>query len=424
MHDQAHTLRYATRTTTHPMPGAVPPGEPEHDAGMLRISVAVDELLVDDGETVERFDFAGRRRTTLRRATQTKRTASLLAYVLGHESGMASALHVLDVMRAGGALQDAAIWQVEAAFGLHSTTVDSPEVEETITRQADDNGWRWLVGERELTRVHPVAAPPKMPPRGLLRLFAYGLCLHPTIAAELAERGALPSTLSADDHFPLRQRVRTFELKEVEPGNLDFAAMAAEFRDEPPADEVLAPIGRPLDPASDVRLDEARASLARGDLLDAILAVFAHNWAYVANTGELVRDIFSKAGWLSPIKKIPELVSPASSKQAAAKQLAGLVKLRSKTGRYAHVLDVLIGEKHTEVGQVEEACRAFSSALTRDPGLAATWVSLGRTYLAQRRFEDGWDCFDHADRLCPQHKVVGDVHLLDAEIRARHGYLF
>ncbi len=272
--------------------------------------------------------------------------------------------------------------------------------------------------------MRPVAAPPEMPSRGLLRLFGYALCLHPMIAAELADLGALPSSVSVDDHFPLRRRVRTFELQEVEPGNLDFATMAAEFRDEPPADDVLAPIGRPLDAASDERLDEARASLARGELLDALLALFAHNWAYVANTSELVGEIFSRAGWLSPIKKIPKLLSSASSEQAAAQQLAGLEKLRSKTDRYAHVLDVLMGEKHAEIGQVEEACRAFSSALTRDPGLAATWVSLGRTYLAQRRFEDGWDCFDHADRLWPQHQVVGGVHQLDAELRARHGYLF
>ncbi|MCA9663231.1 MAG: hypothetical protein KC486_33175 [Myxococcales bacterium] len=417
------TLHYATTTTTHAPPGAQPPREPERQEGALRISVAADELIVDDGESVARFDFAARRRTILDTKTRTTRESSLLAHVQDREVGMASALHVLEVMRAAGAIDEVAYWSVEAAYAMLWRGEGGDE-EGLIIRDVTDDGWCWRVGERELTRVRVGDERPPSPSRALLRLMEYGLRVHPTIAAQVAELGVIPAVLTSDDHFVLQHRVRRLELTRLVPEALDFAALTAGCEPEPPADEALALLRRSPDEPSDFRLDDAREALGRGARVEALLAVFAHNWAFVANTGELVAEIFKRAGWFSPVKRILKLVSRASSEGEVEKQLTGLEKLRAKAGRYDYALDVLLGEKLVERDAIAEANAAFASALRRDPGLAATWVSLGRTYTAQRRYADGWDCFERADQLCPQHPVVGDIHKLDAGLRARHGYLF
>lgn len=417
------TLRYTATTTTAPLEGK-PDAEPETSVGTLRVSLGQTEIIVDDGEQARHVDFERQCTTTLRHETRTARESALASLVHGRESGMASAVHVMEVLRAGGAAQDCAVWQAEAAYGLSwhfGGDVPGGEVE----RSEVDGQQSWAVGERELSRVIPVAAPPPIPAKGVRRLLSFAFCVHPRVGAALAAAGTLPEVLTTDDHFSLRHRVCRYELASIEAGALDFQAIREGYDRDPPADETLAQLGKRNEgKPPEFRLDDARAALGRGELVEAALAVFAHNWAFVANTGELVAAIFAGAGWLSPVKRIPSLLSPPDSPKAAAKKLAGLEELRRHSGRYGHALDVLIGEVHVMRGEVDQAAAAFSRALMKDPELAATWVSLGRAYAEQLRFEDAWDCFTLADQLCPQHPVVGDIHQLGAGLRARQMHMF
>ena len=99
------TLRSTTSTTLQPGPDA----DPETTEGSLRVSLAENEIIVDDGQQVERMDFERRWVTTLRREARTARDRALLGLVHGRESGMASAIHVMQVLRAGGATLGGAV---------------------------------------------------------------------------------------------------------------------------------------------------------------------------------------------------------------------------------------------------------------------------------------------------------------------------
>lgn len=89
-----------------------------------------------------------------------------------------------------------------------------------------DGDWRWSVGERELARATPMAEPPPLPNKGLLRLSSFAFRVHPRVAAGLAEAGTLPRVLTIDDHFPLQHRVCRYTLESIDAGSLDFEAMA------------------------------------------------------------------------------------------------------------------------------------------------------------------------------------------------------
>jgi hypothetical protein len=100
-------------------------------------------------------------------------------------------------------------------------------------------------------------------------------------------------------------------------------------------------------------------------------------------------------------------------------------KFRKHAGRYDHVLDILVGEKLLEAGDVDAATSLLGRALVRDPGLASAWVSLGEAYSRRLAFGPAWECFEFARGNCPHHPVVSrKVFDRERQLRSAHPQLF
>ena len=413
------TLRYAIRRTER-----TPDQEPEVTRGELLIGLTESTIIVDEETSVRFVDFERRRTAVLDRGAGTVREGSLVGYAHDRVAGLGSMLHAISVASAGGVETETSS-QAEALYGLSWPKDGDPET--AFERRATEDGSSWWVDGREVVSATPTATPPDMSSRGMARLFAFALRLHPQIATELASEGVVPQVLVTDNASLLfsQHEVREYTLLSVALGSPDFVSVAAESSPTPSADALLGLIGtQRTDRSPSFRLDDAHAALAQGNRLEALLAVLAHNWAHVDQTGPLVASIFERAGWLSPLKKFNENLAHADTKPGIESQIQKLEKLRRKGGRYAYALDVIIGEKFAAMDEQLKAREFFGRALQQDPGLAATWISAGRTYPGELRFQDAWDCFDEGDRLCPQHKVVGDTHMLSTQLRADHPQLF
>ena len=390
----------------------------------LRVCLTDRTIIVEQDNHARLVDFETRRTTALDGGNRTLREGSLFGYVHGRVSALGSMLHAIDVATAGG-VEAEGHTTVEASYGL--SWPQDGDVERRFETELDQGRRSWWVEGVRVACVTPRPGAIDLPRRGILRLCAFGLGLHPEIGATLASETVLPQTLVTERRSIIfsEQETREYVLEAVEDAAVDFASLAAGYVAMPPSDPFLARRGAPSrHRASDFRIEDARAALEAGRLVEALLAVFAHSWAHVEKTASLVAAIFDRAGWLNPVKKLRSNIEHASTEDGVRDQINQLEKLRRKAGGYDYALDVLIGEKHAFLGEQAEARVSFGRALERDPGLAATWISAGRTYPSALQFQDAWDCFDEGDRLCPQHTVVGDIHQLSTRLRADHPQLF
>lgn len=415
----AITLRYSVQQTTRQQEH-----EPVVSDETLRVSLTDRTIIIERDNHARLVDFETRRTTALDRTHRTLREGSLFGYVHDRASALGSMLHAIDVATAGGAEAEGHA-SVEASYGL--SWPGGGDEERRFETELDQGRRSWWVEGVRVASVTPRPGAIDLPRRGILRLCAFGLGLHPEIGATLAGDKILPQNLTTERRSIIfsEQETREYTLEAVEDAAVDFASLAEGYASTPPSDPFLARRGAPSSQrASDFRVEDARGALEAGRLVEALLAVFAHSWAHVEKTASLVAAIFDRAGWLNPVKKLLNNVEHASTEDGVRDQIHQLEKLRRKAGSYDYALDVLIGEKHAFLGEHAEARVLFGRALERDPGLAATWISAGRTYPSALQFQDAWDCFDEGDRLCPQHPVVGDIQQLSTRLRADHPQLF
>jgi tetratricopeptide (TPR) repeat protein len=402
---RAIELIFAHRLSTRRMEA-----EPEVRSGPLRVCLAEGLLVIDEGGHCQILDFERRRSIWLDHEGRLRRERALHAGVHDRAAGMASAEHVLQVMRAGGVQIAGEPWQAESSYGLPSAHAEGPPV--AIEQEASGGVLRWRMGGQPVASYVPAEV--TLGRKAALRLYAHLVRCHPRIREALTRSGKVPAHLHTRTWFPLVDEEQTLELTSHQEIDLDLRALQEAYREAPPLDELQALLRR-VTAAPVARLDHlgrARAALAAGRRVEALLAAMCHALvvAEMGEGAELTRAIVSSSWWFDPVRRLVKVLQRSEGPQGAPARVAVLDGLAAKAGDYAFALGIYKGEELLMMGKHEEARQALALALASDPNLAGAWVSAGRTYPGQLHFDETWACWDLAASLCPEHQIVSVVH--------------
>jgi hypothetical protein len=386
----------------------------EDPPGLITI-VGSDELLtIDAQDVIETWSYREQLHWSVDRGNRTYRREALVAVAHDRVAGLGSALHVRDVLRAGGADVLGDVVHIESCYGL-SIARDSPHVEHGESAGAE----RWTIAGVEVAVVrwseHAVA------PEMLRRMMAYRLPLHPAVVQQIAARAKAPASLRVTCKFPLRDTLAEWTLESWREADTFSAPQLEGCERNAPLDAAHALTRRPVaDDDGNRRIAAAREALAAGRLLEALLATFAHTFTTTDMASDTVKEINARASWWTPTRRlVKQLMAPSPE---SPPRFDGF---RKHAGAYAHVLDVFAGEDLLRRGEAAEACGRIAAALVVDPGLASAWVSLGEAYAATLDFAAAWDCFARSKLLCADHPVVKQkVIALERGLREAHPQFF
>ncbi len=418
---RATELRYSRRQHT-----TFVDGEPERREDALRLLSAPDVLVVDDGAQVRAVDFTRARVLRVDRAERTWSEASLFALVGGLESGLYSALHVIEVAAAGGA----ALGQPWQAAAIYSLTVEQAGAPPEPERAVVGDEVVWTIDGLEVARAR--ASTTELPRAESTRLWAHAITTHPRIRAALVDEGRVPARLWHRTHCKLLDREETLELDSVAQVELEPDALTDGCEPAEPFDDVHAlALSRFDQPTLAFRhLDAARRLFTEKRDVEAALAVFAHTLVSADTAGcpELLREISARARRWSAVRKMIDAVMQAQASMGDVDfthaRLKTFDKVRRKAGDYAYILDVFAGEGLYEIDDIPGAMARLGAALRHDPQLSAAWVSMGRVYARKLEFDVAWDCWDQALAQCPRHPVMGDVHAHRRRLTELHPQFF
>lgn len=391
-----------------------PQAEGEEARGLLTI-VGSDELLaIDAQDVVETWGYREQLHWRVDRGNHTYHREALVAVAHDRVAALGSALHVRDVLRAGGSDAFGDIVHVESSYGLQASE-DVPRVEHH--EAAGTEHWSLAGVEVAAVRFSEHTIPRAM----LRRMFAYRLPLHPVVAEQIAARAKAPASLRVACVFPARDTTTEWTLESCrEPDSFRAPQLEGCERDAPLDDAHALTRRSVADSGGTQRIEAAREALAAGRLLAALLATFAHTFATTDMASDTVKAINARASWWTPTRRLMKRLMASGG--ASAPTFDGF---RKHGGSYTHVLDVFAGEDLLRRGEPAEAARRIAAALVVDPGLASAWVSLGETYAAALEFGAAWDCFERAKCLCADHPVVkAKVIALERGLRGRHPQFF
>jgi tetratricopeptide (TPR) repeat protein len=370
----------------------------------LRISVAPTLLVLAKDDETRIIDFVRQTMVRLDHAARTREQEPLFATVHDRVAGYWSALHVKEVLAAAGSDAFGSAWQLQAAYAIRHVDAEPTPMPERLDAA---DGSRWTIEGLEI--AHYQASEVELDRRSLTRLLAHAARVHPDVAPALIADGRVPALLRTQNHFPaVRVDERLTLVEAREQVELDVESLIAAYKDAPAKSPVLALARRQLDGPRPDHLAVARASIDDKRLVEAQLACMAFSVSEIDSlpAQALLREIDGRAGRFSAARRLFNLIAPTQDPKAVAKRATKLARLRRKAGRYAYMLDVFIGEHQLELGDYDEAVAALGRALEVDPYLVGAWISIGRAHQGRLEFAEGWQCWDQALRLRPQHNIA------------------
>jgi hypothetical protein len=377
--------------------------------------VGADELLaIDAGDVVDTWSYREQLHWSVDRARHSYRREPLVATAHDRVAALGSALHVREVLRAGGSEAFGDVVHLESSYGVQLTDETPSVVHE---ESAGTESWSIAGVEVASVRWSEHAIAPDM----LRRVLAYRLPLHPVVAQQVAARAQVPASLRVKCVFPACHAEAQWTLDSFREQVSLAAPQLEDCERDAPIDEAHALARRPAaDGGGNRRIEAAREALAAGRLLEALLATFAHTFTTTDMATDTVKAINARASWWTPTRRLmKQLMSPGDAHAPT------FDRFRKHAGAYAHVLDVFAGEDMLRRGHNAEASSRIAGALVVDPGLASAWASLGETYMAALAFGAAWECFERAKSLCVEHPVVqAKVIALERDLRERHPQLF
>jgi tetratricopeptide (TPR) repeat protein len=319
-------------------------------------------------------------------------------------------LYLGGILKASGAtLTEYEPGQLEMLFGIPVQTTETAITEEKTGAVTAF----FLDGKTKLAEFRASDRELKGLKKSFLRLLNYEFHAHPEIKDRIIRAGKIPGYMSFTCLNNSYTITDSYELKNTGKEAADSGDFLKKLPIVYPAkmeiSGILEKAGRlkPVNSGSDKR-ETARLmkeAIAAGRPLDALLCVLD----YSLSTGDKATDLIKTiAGDINTDAKSQVFIAGLSNhtREQAEASYKSLNSLDRKGLKYGHVIDIITADDYAAAGMYEKARKSFIRALDRSPRVAGCWKDLGDLLCSGYMYDEGWLCYETAERLSPAHTGI------------------
>ncbi len=329
------------------------------------------------------------------------------------------------VVKAGGLpLED--LFTLESIFGVESEskkvkiTEDAPEKGKIKFLSADK-----IVSEIILNEKYP------LPAGGMFnRFLVYDNSLHPLIRKRIIEKQLIPveiqnslQSMDGTDRFVLTLN----NLKTQPDRGFDIPLNYALSKKKPGAGPAAGTLEKLIQSAKSKTkslkhdkewfLNYAREAAKKKNYLDAALSVFEYGLQTgdQQTTSEEIQKLAVHQKDDNEVDRFFRSLGIAGPEQAQ-RAILELGKLDRKKLKRAHMIDIMIANQQSVLGQNAEAQKRMLGALKSNPYIAGAYKDLGDMFYAGFDMVSAWMCWDFARKQAPEHFMLKPISDYEADL--------
>ena len=413
--------------------------EPAHERTTLEVTLGNGFFIEERGGKRAIYDFDTRRILSVDLAQGCYGDDSLFHEIAFRQAELRNRVHIGDVLRAGGAQGEPAVFLLDPIFSEHDLAMCRDGSPARFEQQRDRRSVAFrAAGYEFFTQSHEKVDLSELQAGWLARFVRYRLNLHPILLDQLHARRGIPETMQLTHYTPEREtislRLVSIESSAIHGYSLEGLRLAQSAAEPDELltwiQEVRAQLPHGKEERNRAILADAAQAFAAGEYLDALLAQLE----YSLQNGPLPPGAAHLHGTLdqdSKVVRLKVILQTAGQDRAAAEQgaiLDELVDLRQST-RKAHVLMLLEGalrrsmaQDTPEDGQV--LVDLYREALAANPFITGAYNDLAKIFAGHYQMEKAWQCWDLARQLAPEHPMLREVSALESELSQQYPEYF